>query len=298
MKRYDINQCALFGCRSKRRLREILFLSKTGLVELTSTTSLYRRKEQTKKNGSIRVIHAPCAPLKRAQKRISELLMRLGVPEYLMCPVRGRSNIDNAADHSGAAAFRFLDIESFFPNCTSSKIYNFFSQRLKCSPDVSFCLTRLVTLDGCLPQGSPSSPILAFWAYKDMWDQLNEVADQANCRMTIWVDDITVSGRLVPKQVIFKMKQIIEYHGHSVALDKEGSSINVPSTVTGVVVKAEKLLLPNRLHKAKHDLRRAADRFNGKGKGESLLRSLAGLNQFQTQILKKSLSLNSPSKEA
>lgn len=289
-KRYDITQCALYRCQSRRRLCEILFLSRSQLKDLANTATHYRRKEQLKKDGSVRILHAPSAPLKRAQKRISELLMRLEPPSYLMCPVRGRSNIENAALHRGAKAFRFLDLASFFPSCKSAKIYNFFKTQLKCSEDVSFELTRLTTLEGSLPQGSPSSPILAFWAYRDMWDELSQAVEHAGCRMTVWVDDITLSGMKVPNQYAYKLKKIIESHGLSIATAKEGSSIDRPVTVTGVVIKGHRLLLPNRLHKARFDFKREAYRLKSGPQGERFLRSIAGLDQFESQILKKSIS--------
>ena len=40
--------------------------------------------------------------------------MRVEAPDYLMSPVRGRSNIDNAAAHRDAPTHRLIDIEDFY----------------------------------------------------------------------------------------------------------------------------------------------------------------------------------------
>ena len=140
-KSYALDQCALYRCGSRKRLFELLQTTPTKLAELKAAESLYYRMAKPKKNGGVRIVHAPRYDLKRIQTRISELLMRVMAPGYLMSPVRGRSNIDNADMHRDATAHRLIDIEDFYPSCTAGKTAWFFGKVLGCPPDVVAILT-------------------------------------------------------------------------------------------------------------------------------------------------------------
>jgi hypothetical protein len=54
--------------------------------------------------------------------------------------------------------------------------------------------------------------------------------------------------------MIWKIKKIINRFGHKTNSQKEKSVVGNTSEVTGVVVNENKLLLPNRQHKALHEL--------------------------------------------
>lgn len=41
--------------------------------------------------------------------------------------------------------------------------------------DIAWLLTDLVTVDGKLPTGSPSSQTIVFWAYRDMFEKELEI---------------------------------------------------------------------------------------------------------------------------
>jgi retron-type reverse transcriptase len=220
------------------------------LKRLTDGRDRYRCWNEPKKNGSLREIEAPLDDLKEVQARISELLKRVKAPEYLMAPVKGRSYVDNAAAHVGARVFRLLDIEDFFPSCTEKRVFWFFSSAMCCADDVAAILARIATRNGRLPQGSPCSPILAFYAYFDMWETINRIAEGGQSRLSLYADDITISGSCVREADIWKIKQTLHKFGHRYNRDKERAIINRAADITGVIVKDDVLLLPNRQHKA------------------------------------------------
>ncbi len=77
--------------------------------------------------------------------------MRVEPPDFLMSPVRGRSNIDNAGRHRYASSYRLLDVADFYPRCSANKVAEFFAKVLGCPPDVTAVLVwlqNLATLDG------------------------------------------------------------------------------------------------------------------------------------------------------
>lgn len=173
-----------------------------------------------------------------------------------MAPVRGRSNIDNAARHKGERSFHLLDVEDFYPRCSANKIASFFSKDLGCPPDVVKILLELTTLNGSLPAGSPASPSLAFWAYKSMWDEISDIANEAGCKLTVYIDDITISGTLIPGSAVYRIKEQLKQHGHNFKEKKEASQIDGTVEVTGVILQPSgKMALPNKQHRDMHLLR-------------------------------------------
>lgn len=292
-KSYALDQCALYRCGTRKKLLQLLQTTPTKIAELKAADTLYHRMEKPKKNGGVREVYAPRYDFKRIQARLSELLMRVEAPDYLMSPVRGRSNIDNAALHRSASAHRLIDIEDFYPSCTSTKVAWFFGKVMGCPSDVVALLVWLTTLDGALPQGSPASPILAFLSYRDMWDEIAAIAARDQNRLTVYVDDVTLSGEVVLGRTLWEIKQELRKHGHRTKESKEESRLGTPVTVTGVILRAGALLLPNVQHQKRHLLRKALERMPegpDKLKAEA---AVVGHDETERQILKRS-NIESP----
>jgi hypothetical protein len=287
-KRYAIDQCALYNCNTKRRLFKYLQTTTTKYAELKSTPDWYRPLIKEKKNGEPRLVHAPRYDLKRIQRRLCELLMRLDPPDFLMSPVRGRSHVDNAVIHRGAAAYRLIDLEDFYPNCSANKVAEFFSKTLKCSDDVVAVLVRLTTHDGALPQGSPASPILAYFAYKDMWDEITVLAKDAGNKITVYVDDVTISGDQVLGKTVWAIKKVLSKHGHKTKDAKEEARQGTPVKVTGVVLHETKMLVPNALQKKRYELQKELETKPSGYERERLSATLAGYDETERQIQIKS----------
>lgn len=286
-KRYALDQCALYRCGSKKRLFKLLQTSPGKYAELRAATDLYRPIPKRKKNGEPRLVHAPRFDLKRIQKRVSELLMRLEPPDFLMSPVRGRSNIDNAACHRGAASHRLIDVADFYPSCSASKAAWFFGRVLQCPPDVVAVLVWLTTRDGALPQGSPASPILAYLSYRDMWDEVAAIAQRDGNRLTVYVDDVTLSGSTVLGQTLWDIKRTLWKHGHRTKAAKEESRRGTPVVVTGVVLRNEALLLPNAQHQRRHELRKALEVMPDGPERARVEAAVAGHDETERQITKR-----------
>jgi hypothetical protein len=284
-KSYALDQCALYRCSTRKKLFKLLQTSSEKFAELKAAPDLYKPLRKKKKDGTFRPVLAPRGDLKRIQRRIGELLLRVKTPDYLMSPVRGRSNIDNAARHRGAAAFHLLDIEDFYPSCTASKVAWFFGKYLGCPPDVVKVLLDLTTLNGVLPAGSPASPSLAFWAYADMWDEIDQLTRDAGCQVSVYVDDITVSGQSVPGVLIHAIKERLAHHGHSFKASKEIGQINAPVVVTGVVVRGRTLLMPNGQHLERHKLRAEVAKLPEGYEKAQKMASLIGREGTERQIL-------------
>jgi Reverse transcriptase (RNA-dependent DNA polymerase) len=265
---YTLRDSPFFRLRTRKKLAALLQVSETALTDVSSRTDLYKRRWKHKKEEKwlrekpaaeiaqyYRPIDIPDGGLKAVQKRIANLLGRITPPDWLFSPVKGRSYVDNAACHKGSRAFWLLDIADYFPSCTANNVAHFFHCRLECSPDVTAILVYLTTYQQFLPQGSPCSPILAYYSNIGMWGEIEELVSRAGLRHSVYADDLTISGTIIRKKVIWEIKQAIHKHGMKVKAEKELSLIKSPAVITGVIVVGDKTKLPNRQLKRLFELR-------------------------------------------
>jgi RNA-directed DNA polymerase len=95
--------------------------------------------------------------------------------------------------HCGKAIVITLDIMDFFPTVTS-KVYKAFRCR-GATKEVASTLTRLTTCKGRLPQGAPTSPVVAALALSAPVRHVSDmVAGIKGAELSIYVDDIIMSG--------------------------------------------------------------------------------------------------------
>ena len=265
----DFSQSPFYKLRTRKRLAQILLTSLGTLEFLLKYSDLYVRRYKHKKDDEIwlrappnveeahlyRPIDIPDPKLKELQSRIADLLGRIQPPSYLFSPVKGRSYVDNAARHKGARAFWLLDIADYFPSCTSNNVARFFSHHMRCSPDVIAMLVRMTTLAGSLPQGSPCSPALAFYSNYEMWEDIARLVHLSGCELSVYADDLTISGKSVPGSLIWEIKRRVNRQGLRIKKEKELSLIDAPADITGVIVRGDRTLLPNRQHQKLQQLR-------------------------------------------
>ena len=274
-----------FRLKSRKRLAKLLFVSPAKLQALARGQDLYYQFKKPKPSGGFREINAPRDDLKAVQARIADLLQRIAPPDYLFAPVAGRSYVDNAAVHRDAESLRLLDIEDFFPSCTANKVIWFFGKRMECAPDVSAIIKNIVTWRDSLPQGSPCSPILAYLSYVDMWEEISLIVQNVGCTLSIYADDLTISGKSVPEAAIWEIKKALRKHGHHYNVVKERSKRSRPTEITGVILKRGRLHPPNRLHKKLRDVRRELARPNSDEHATNLKAKERGREAQMQQII-------------
>ena len=132
----------------------------------------------------------------------------------------------------------------------------FFHKRMQCSPDVAAIIRGIVTRKNSLPQGSPCSPILAYLCYVDMWEEISRIVENAGCTLSVYADDLTISGETVPEAAVWEIKKVLRKHGHRYNTSKERSKRERPAEITGVILRSDGLHAPNRLHRKLYEIRR------------------------------------------
>jgi hypothetical protein len=267
---------------SRRKLAELLRINTKQLRRLSGDLHLYSHFPVPKKDGSSRIVDNPRDELKRVQRRIAKLLGRILPPDILYCPVKGRSYVDNAAQHCSHRVIHSLDVQKYFPSTKSQRVYWFFHSVMLCPSDVAAVLTKIACCDSHLPTGSPLSPILAYYAHVDVWEKVAGIAKANGCEVSIWIDDITVSGPKLPTSVVWDIKRAI--HAGGLRYHKEKRAVDRRAEVTGVVIRGGKLLPPNRQWRKLRDAKREFHREHRPERSKRLMGRLAGLNGQVAQI--------------
>ncbi len=226
--------------RDIRHLCKHLGTQRKELESICKRLERYYWQRQETVNGKIRYLATPRGRLREILDKLQALLQRISLPDCIHGGRKGHSNITNALIHINKSVVLNLDLKDFFPNVTKQMIYNIFCKRLGCSPNVSRYLTRLATLNGSLPQGSPTSTILAALVTEPLAKRLDNFAKGHCAGYSQYVDDNSVSGveyvqNLIP--TIKKIKKIIRQEGFKINNAKTNvSTSDYEQIVTGVRV--------------------------------------------------------------
>lgn len=239
---HDRNQSILYKVTSPRMLADRLLIPRGELDALLRDADSYKRWID-KKSG--RAIQEPRPRLAKVHRRIATHLARIDTPSYLHSAKKRRSYISNAAAHSVDGGCVKIDVRRFYPSARAQAVYHFFLDRMSCDGDVAGMLAKLLTVDGHLPTGSSASPIVSYFAYEDLFNELAVLAEASGCKMTVYVDDIVFTGAGATRRLLFEARKAIgkrHLHGHKTKLFRPGQ----PRIITGVAVTNNGLRLPNR----------------------------------------------------
>jgi RNA-directed DNA polymerase len=226
----------------------------------------YRCLLQPKRSGSLRLIEAPRARLKAAQRRLLEGLLQL-VPVHDAAHgfVPGRSVVTHARLHAGQPVVLRFDLRDFFTSIRASRIHALW-RTLGYPLPIARALTTLTTThtplavrqrlreDGSLdwqaarrlasphlPQGAPSSPALSNLCAFGLDLRLDALARSLGGRYSRYADDLVLSGPRLLAQRRDPLQALVA----AIALE-EGFALNHRKThclsqgrrqlVTGIVV--------------------------------------------------------------
>jgi RNA-directed DNA polymerase len=289
-KLYPANQCALYKIGSKTRLAKVLGTSVERLISLARGQNNYRLFELpeeicpfTKKVTKARWVQEPKPELRRIHERIQSLLKRVIPPTYAHAAIKGRSYCSNAIAHKSAHRVATFDIRKFYPSTLKSHVFNFFSDQLRCAPDVAALLASIVCYTSStdrsgLPTGSPLSPILSLFANKPLFDELNQIALSNGLTFTCYVDDLTFSGASLPPGLTYQVTVSLKRHGHLLSNKKTRifSGLQVKH-VTGVVIYKNNIYVPHSRFMKARAVSAAIDAEKKASDKLPLIQKLAGL---------------------
>lgn len=208
--------------KSVKHLCNLLDVSPDELKRITADIDKhYRNFDKADAKGKVRSFNEPVGRLKEILASLNKLLQRVDLPDSVHGGRKDRSTKSNAEPHTGQPMVVAMDIKDFFPGIRPGKVYDMFVEHQHCSPDVARLLTRLTTYDGKIPQGSPTSTIVAALVAKPLALRLQKLAEIHKGNFTQYVDDITFSG----PEHLTKLKNLI-----AKIVQQEGFKINPTKT--------------------------------------------------------------------
>ena len=155
----------------------------------------YRRFRLPKRSGGFREVVTPRRFLKTIQRWFLEnVFSHLPVSDSVHGFVVGRSIFTNAAIHRPGRNLLVADIQEFFPSVSQDRVKRLLSDNLPYSDAVVSQIAGLCTLNGSLPQGAPTSPVLANAAFLTADRRLEELARLWHSAYSRYADDIAISG--------------------------------------------------------------------------------------------------------
>ncbi len=162
--------------------------------QLREISVSYRQFPIPKRSGKPRIIHAPNDHLKQTQRVILRRLLRnLRSHPAAVGFEKGRSIVTGARQHVGKAVVLHFDVVDFFPNTSADQVYRYF-RAIGWNLAASKLLVRLVTHNGALPQGAPTSPRLSNLVNYLLDERLTRLCDEVGASYTRYADDITISS--------------------------------------------------------------------------------------------------------
>jgi hypothetical protein len=245
--KYDLERSPFSQRPTQREVAELLGESKADLIRLANYKDQFIVRRQENIGGKDRDLAYPVARLRGVHERLKFHLNKVRQPSYLFSPRKKRSQRDNAALHLDQEQYLSLDVKQFYPSTTEAMVYRWFVDELGMYEDVAGLLTRLSTIDGKASFGSPLTPVLCTLIHRPMFDRVSDICGARGLRHSLWVDDLTISGRFVPGQVVDGIRDIIRESGlrsHKIRY----RSGNRPVMITGIGVVGRHLLAPNSLN--------------------------------------------------
>lgn len=219
-----------------RHLCKHLGTSPRELEHICDNPERYYIQGPRKIKGKIRHIATPVGRLREILDKLQTLLQRLEFPDTIHGGRKFHSNFSNALPHLHKPTLIKMDLKDFFPSVKSGRVYEVIRKLTGCSPDVARYLTRLTTLNGCLPQGSPTSTILACLVIKLLAHRIGRIAGLHRAAYTQYIDDITVSGPAHIKNLLPTISRIIQQEGFQENEKTQVINADEEQIVTGVRV--------------------------------------------------------------
>lgn len=217
----------------------------------------FRIRKRSHEGGRrrFRVIAVPSPALMKVQRWITHRILAHAYPHSASVAFsKGNRLVDAAGPHCQAKWIIKIDVSNFFESISEIAAYNVF-RCLGYQPLISFEMTRICTRMGVrtryrarkrwiaydeertihryttdrmghLPQGAPTSPMLANLAVREMDDIISQIAAKYGLIYTRYADDITLStkrtafGRKRSREVIGKIYKIMSEFGLSPNLAK------------------------------------------------------------------------------
>ncbi len=154
----------------------------------------YRTFEIPKKTQGKRTIAVPPDAIKILQNKFKGILDHIYQPKSCVFGfVSGRSIVDGAALHKKRAKWILnIDIQDFYPCINFGRVRGLFLA-IGVGAKAASIWAHLVTSNGVLPQGAPTSPVISNMIAKQLDSKMLRLARRYHLQYSRFADDLTLS---------------------------------------------------------------------------------------------------------
>ena len=230
-----------------RIMNSILYGEKPGV------NSYYEVFSIPKKSGGLRIITAPDADLKKIQDKLASKLLehKKYIREENNIKVnishgfeKNKSILTNAKIHVNKRYLLNIDLKDFFPTIHFGRVRGYFQKNkyFKLNNEIATLIAQLSCCEGKLPQGAPTSPIIANMICEILDLRILKLCKKYKVDYTRYADDLSFSTNdrnflLNKDNFLEEVNQEITHAGFSINTSKTRLAFrNSKQTVTGLVV--------------------------------------------------------------
>lgn len=246
--KHEVLASAFLQITSINYLRRLLKTDFTTLLECINNDP-YKEFSISKKKGGTRLISAPQTPLIQVQNQLNIFLKAVYYSYKPACAhgfiykptdINETHNIaSNALPHVGKKFVMNIDLEDYFPSIKALRVRRLFkSKYFQFNDEVALTLALLLTRNGSLPAGAPTSPVLANLITMPLDRELMNYCSLNHINYTRYADDLTFStNEFIDDITIAQIKAFIVKHKFTVNEKKfRIQSAMRQQKVTGLVV--------------------------------------------------------------
>lgn len=230
---------------------DLSLLVKTRLFDIENLINhpQYETFQIPKKRGGNRLIQTPESQLMYIQSRLNFYLQNYyhlvcpeGVHGFVINPNKKEkicNIVENAKIHVQQKYVLNVDLKDFFSSIQAYRVKELFlSDYFRYTEHIATALALLVTYDGKLPIGAPTSPVISNFICLELDEALSAYCIKNEIRYSRYADDLTFSSnQSISKAQFTDLVAIIEKNQFELNVKKTRlKSINRKQTVTGLVV--------------------------------------------------------------
>lgn len=212
-----------------------------------SQESFYSTFYIPKRSGGLRKIDAPLPTMYLAQSFILENIIKnlKYCIESSTAYCKGCSIKDHVLKHTNKEFLLKIDLKNFFPSISIKTVYKLLYEA-GFQSDMCSIFANLLTLQGTLPQGAPSSPVLSNVIAFEMDNKIQEYCKSHNLTYTRYADDLAISGSSIRIENQKELEEIIVEAGFEV--NKKKLKLYEPDNpvrhLTGLVINKSEIRIP------------------------------------------------------
>lgn len=246
--KYQLNAMCLLSLEQPKQLAVLLKCRIYELEEMLNQPN-YEGFSITKKRGGSRQIFAPEKPLKLVQKRLNYFLQAYylwikptevhGFTINLNKKEPYCNIVENAKLHVNKKYVLNLDLLNFFPSINAYRVKALFqSDYFRYNEQVATALALLVTYEGTLPIGAPTSPVISNFICLPLDAMLAAYCIGKNIQYSRYADDLTFSSNFeITKSHLDDLSVIINTHHFTINPKKTRLNLNHrKQTATGIII--------------------------------------------------------------